>query len=177
MRSRRHGGLFQSSRSILAGIFTCLRAAGEFRNKPNLMRFSLCIPNYNYAQYVGDTIKTVLDQDEQDFEIVVSDNASSDRSIDVIQSFGDQRIRLHVNACNIGFGGNLDRVTRMASGDLMFFLPSDDQLRPGALSTYGRLYDLLGSESDSALVTASCDIIDGQSRKVSELRPDPVYWR
>ena len=135
------------------------------------MRFSLCIPNYNYERYLGDTIKSVLDQDEQDFEIVVSDNASTDRSVEIVRAFHDQRIRLHVNSCNIGFGGNLDRVTRMASGEHMFFLPSDDQLRPGALATYRRLYDLLGSEAAGTLVTSSCDLIDRQSRKVSEVRP------
>ena len=65
----------------------------------------------------------------------------------------------------------------MATGDLMIFLPSDDQHRPGALSTYRRLYDALGTKHADAVVTSSCELIDGQGNLVSEVRPDPAYWK
>ena len=40
------------------------------------MKFSICIPNYNYGRYLGRTIQSVLDQQGADFELLVSDNAS-----------------------------------------------------------------------------------------------------
>ena len=51
--------------------------------------FSICIPNYNYARYVGETIQSVLDQSFQDFEVIVADNASTDDSVQVVRSFQD----------------------------------------------------------------------------------------
>ena len=56
--------------------------------------FSICIPNFNYAQYIGETIQSVLDQTYQNFEIIIADNASTDNSVEVVQSFDDNRIRL-----------------------------------------------------------------------------------
>jgi len=65
--------------------------------------FSICIPNYNYAQYIGETIQSVLDQTCQDFEIIVADNASTDESVSVVEGFHDARIRLVRNRYNIVF--------------------------------------------------------------------------
>ncbi|MEK6237000.1 MAG: glycosyltransferase, partial [Planctomycetales bacterium] len=64
------------------------------------MKFSVCIPNYNYEKYLGVTIQSVLDQSHRDFEILVSDNASTDRSIEIVEGFEDPRIRARINACN-----------------------------------------------------------------------------
>ena len=100
------------------------------------MRFSICIPNYNYARYLGQTIQSVLDQQDVEFELLVSDNASTDNSVAIVHGFADSRIRLKVNACNVGFAGNLDRVAEMATGDYMIMLSSDDIMHPRALSTY-----------------------------------------
>ncbi len=93
------------------------------------MKISVCIPNYNYERYLGRTIQSILDQHDPDVEILVSDNASTDGSAALVESFNDPRIHLHVNACNVGFAGNLDRSARMASGELMIMLSSDDLMR------------------------------------------------
>ena len=45
------------------------------------IKFSICIPNYNYGSYIGETIKSVLNQTYENYEIIVVDNASTDDSI------------------------------------------------------------------------------------------------
>ena len=62
----------------------------------------------------------------------------------LVRNFDDPRIQLHVNACNVGFAGNLDRSARMATGELMIMLSSDDLMRPGALAAYRKLFAHLG---------------------------------
>ncbi len=94
------------------------------------MRFSVCIPNYNYERFLGRTIQSVRDQMGAEFEILVSDNASTDRSMDIVRGFADPRIRWRVNRCNVGFAGNLDRAARLAEGERMIMLSSDDLMRP-----------------------------------------------
>ncbi len=128
------------------------------------MKFSVCIPNYNYERYLGRTIQSVRDQTGAEFEILVSDNASTDSSMDIVRGFGDSRIRWRVNRCNVGFAGNLDRAGRLAEGDRMIMLSSDDLMQPGALATYRALFERLGPVADSAVATSAMDVIDPDDR-------------
>ena len=109
-----------------------------------MTRFSVCIPNFNYERFLGRTIQSALDQDETDLEIVVADNASTDESVAVAASFGDKRIRIHQNACNVGFARNLDQAALQAGGTSMVMLSSDDLMHADALRTYATLLDRIG---------------------------------
>lgn len=136
------------------------------------MKFSICIPNYNYEKYLPETIRSVLSQ-EIELELLVSDNASTDRSVEVVRGFNDSRIRLHVNQANVGFAGNLDRAARMATGEVVLMLSSDDLMRPGALKAYAALF---GAIEPDAVVTAAADIIDSQGARTGGIAPDPTLW-
>ena len=141
-----------------------------------MIKFSVCIPNYNYGRYIGRTIQSVLDQTYDNFEIVVSDNASTDDSLDVIRSFKDSRIRLFSNRCNVGFAGNLDRATRPAVGDYFLLLSSDDLLRPNALQVYHRIFERLGEEAAYSVISSGVDEIDAQD-EVRRFLPIPkLVW-
>ena len=133
------------------------------------MKFSVCIPNYNYERFLGRTIQSVLDQAGVEFEIVVSDNASTDRSLDIVRGFGDSRIRWQVNRCNVGFAGNLDRAARMATGDWLVMLSSDDLMRPGALAAYRGLFERLGPAAATTIVTSTMDVIDAEDRTIGRV--------
>lgn len=109
--------------------------------------FSICIPNYNYGRYIGETIQSVLDQSYPYFEIIVADNASTDNSVEIVQSFKDERIRLIRNHYNIGFAPNLQRVTMYARNDFINLLSSDDQMKPNALEVYADILTRLGDEA------------------------------
>ena len=126
------------------------------------MKFSICIPNYNYERYLGETIRSVLDQSHTDFEILVADNASTDRSVEVVRGFGDPRIKLRINACNVGFSGNLDKAASMATGDFMIMLSSDDLMRPGALAAYASFLEAVGPDRD-VVISSAQDVIDDKS--------------
>jgi glycosyltransferase involved in cell wall biosynthesis len=129
--------------------------------------FSICIPNFNYAEYVRETIASVLAQDEGSFEVVVADNASTDHSCDVVSSFGDKRIRLVRNAVNVGFAANIDRATETAAGTYMLVLSSDDIMRPGALSAYRDTFASLGVDAARTVLTSAVDTIDSAGKQGS----------
>jgi glycosyltransferase involved in cell wall biosynthesis len=133
------------------------------------MKFSVCIPNYNYECFLGRTIQSVLDQSYPDFEIVVSDNASTDRSVEIVRAFGDPRIRVQVNACNVGFAANLDRAARMAEGERMVMLSSDDLMRPDTLTTYRAFYEALGAKGESAVISGAVDEIDAGDQRTGRI--------
>ena len=128
------------------------------------MKFSICIPNYNYAKYIGRTVQSVLDQDYGDFEIIVSDNCSTDDSWDVIQQIQDPRIKAYRNRCNVGFAANLDRAARRASGEFLIMLSSDDVMRPGALRAYDNLASQLGAIAPRCVWSGVVEVIDPDDR-------------
>lgn len=123
--------------------------------------FSICIPNFNYAHYIGKTIQSVLDQTYQNFEIIVADNASTDNSVQVVQSFHDSRIRLVRNRYNIGFAPNLQRVTSYATGDFVNLLSSDDLMRPNALKLCAAVLERQGEQAQNTVLMSDVDIVNG----------------
>ena len=142
------------------------------------MKFSICIPNFNYERYLGRTIQSVLDQNDRDVEVLISDNASTDRSVDIVRGFADSRIRLRVNRCNVGFAGNLDRAAGMAEGTWMLMLSSDDLLRLGALACYRALFARLGDGAESVVVSAAVDVIDADEQTTGRVGlPKNQVWR
>jgi len=91
---------------------------------------SFVVLSYNYANYIGITIQSILDQTVGDFEIVVVDDASEDRSCDVIRAFGDVRIRLLVNDRNRGGAASYNRAVQAATGKYLVNLDADDWIVP-----------------------------------------------
>src|ERR1043166_3249216 len=96
-------------------------------------RLSVVIKSYNHAPFVAQTIQSVLDQSFQDFEIVVTDDASTDGTADVIRTFADPRISLEVLPHNRGISAAMNETLARARGELIAILNSDDYALPGRL--------------------------------------------
>jgi glycosyltransferase involved in cell wall biosynthesis len=139
-----------------------------------MARFSVCIPNYNYEDYLGATLDSVLAQELADLEVVVSDNASTDGSVALVQAAGDARVSVHVNHTNVGFSANLDRAAGRATGELVLMLSSDDLVYPDALAVYDRLF--ANQAPERMVVSATCDLIDGDGVVHHQIGPDRDVW-
>jgi GT2 family glycosyltransferase len=91
---------------------------------------SFIVLSYNYENYIGTTIRSILDQTVSDLEVVVVDDASSDRSCEVVRSFGDPRIRLLANERNLGGAGSYNVAVAAARGEWLVNLDADDWILP-----------------------------------------------
>jgi glycosyltransferase involved in cell wall biosynthesis len=134
--------------------------------------FSICIPNYNYGRFIGQTIQSVLNQTYQSFEIIVADNASSDNSVQVVESFRDSRIRLVRNNYNIGFAPNLQRASMFAQNDFINLLSSDDLMNPTALETYAAILSERADTAHRTVLTSDAELVDAEGRVVGHVRKD-----
>jgi hypothetical protein len=94
------------------------------------MKVSVLIPTYNSEKHLAECLDTVLSQDFADMEILISDDFSSDGTIQIIRSYAarDQRIRWWRNAKNLGFVPNHNHVLEQAAGDYVKFIHADDKL-------------------------------------------------
>ena len=95
---------------------------------PSSGKVSVIIPNYNYAQFVGEAIESVLNQTYKDIEIVVVNNGSTDNSMDVLTKYS-KKIRL-INQENLGQSGARKSGLEMATGNFIAFLDADDKWAP-----------------------------------------------
>jgi len=100
------------------------------------IKLSVCIPTYNRANFIGETLKSIIDQSTDDIEIVVSDNGSTDDTEDVVQGFraGFPRLVYIRQPENLGADANYMNVVAGASGEYCWLFGSDDVMREGALS-------------------------------------------
>jgi glycosyltransferase involved in cell wall biosynthesis len=90
---------------------------------------SVCIPAYNRSEFIGEAIESALAQTYQPLEVVVVDDASTDRTVDRVRAYSDPRVRLVVNERRLGQNRNRNRALSLGSGRLIKFLDSDDWLR------------------------------------------------
>ena len=103
------------------------------------MRFSVLIPSRNRTDLARTAIATVLQQDFDDFEVVVSDNASDDDYASMIASFNDRRIKRCRLDVPVPVTANWNNALAQAAGEYVIMLGDDDALAPGSLSHLNEL--------------------------------------
>ena len=106
----------------------------ESKNTPKV---SVVIPTYNRGDLIGETIRSLQDQDFEDFEVIIVDDGSTDHTATVCEklALSDQRIHFHSgDAKNRGPGYCRNKGADLAKGEFLIFLDSDDLFLPGALS-------------------------------------------
>ena len=96
-------------------------------------KVSVVIKSYNHAAYVRQCISSVLEQSFQDFEIVVTDDASTDGTAEIIREFKDPRIHLQVLPRNHGISIAMNMTIARTRGEYLAILNSDDFALPGRL--------------------------------------------
>jgi succinoglycan biosynthesis protein ExoO len=127
---------------------------------------SVIIPAYNTEAYLARAIKSALNQTLSDIEVIVVDDASTDNTVKVAQSFSDPRLKLLQNSQNLGAGGARNRALREARGQWVAVLDSDDWYAPGRLKKLVQIAE----EQNADLVADDLYLIeDGQSNPWSTL--------
>jgi abequosyltransferase len=101
------------------------------------IKLSICIPTYNRANFLGAAIDSVIKQATEEVEIVISDNASTDHTEELVREYQTRfpRIRYHKAKENMGADRNFLKVAELATGEYCWLLGSDDALADGAIST------------------------------------------
>lgn len=140
------------------------------------MLISVTMPIYNGNPFLHEAIASILAQDEE-FELIVSDDGSSDGSLETVESFADPRIRILRNQSNAGIFGNLNRCIAAARGSLIQVFSQDDVMMPGYIASQSAL---LSKYSDAGLVYGSMAVIDADGKKLgennSDVTPERIDW-
>jgi len=100
------------------------------------IKLSVCIPTYNKAAFIGETLESILSQTNGSIEVVVVDGASTDGTPEVVASYQKRFSNLiyHRGAQNMGVDRDMATAVELARGEYCWLMSSDDLIKPGAIS-------------------------------------------
>lgn len=87
---------------------------------------SVCIATYNGSQYIEEQLHSILSQISKNDEIIISDDHSTDNTIELIQKIQDKRIKIVFNQKEKGYTSNFENALTHATGDYIFLCDQDD---------------------------------------------------
>ncbi len=128
-------------------------------------KVSVVMASYNHERFVAETIQSVLDQSYQDFEFIITDDGSADRTVDVINRFDDPRIKLFCFPQNHGACRAINNCINEAKGEYIAVINSDDAWFPNKLE---KQVNFLDSHPDIGAVFSYAQIIDEDSNDLAE---------
>jgi glycosyltransferase involved in cell wall biosynthesis len=135
-----------------------------------ITRVSIALPVYNGEDYLAETITSILQQTYPHFELIISDNASTDRTAAICREFAarDGRIRYHRQPRNLGAAANFNRSHELATSEYFKWAAHDDLLDPEYLAHCTAALD---AEPDAILCQSVVKIVDDQNRVLEVCRP------
>jgi glycosyltransferase involved in cell wall biosynthesis len=143
---------------------------------------SVCMPLYNTERFIEEAIRGVLSQTYRNLELVICDNGSTDRSVQIVEGLArqDPRVKFVRNRRNIGYAGNLHKVLSLARGDFLLVHLADDLAAPTAIEKMVRLATTLPNGGANAMVITDSFVADAQGKPTMAHRKRPggydVAW-
>src|SRR5688500_26814 len=132
---------------------------------------SVIMPVYNAERFVSRAIGSIINQTYKNWELLICDDASTDGSLKVIEKFTDERIRLYINAKNVGSLLTRNFLFTKSRGSLIALQDADDLSLPERLSRQARLFK---TDAELALCgTWARYVRENETVKVKET---PVSW-
>lgn len=137
---------------------------------------SVCIAIYNGRKYLREQLESIICQLSPDDEVIVSDDGSTDGSLDIIASFKDPRITVYANGGEHGCVGNFSNALDHARGEYIFLADQDDVWLPGKVRTVMQYL-----EGGVDLVTHNARLIDGEGKDLgsdyfSRMHDGTGFW-
>ncbi len=136
---------------------------------------SVGMPVYNGERFVEAAIQSILDQTYPHFELIISDNASTDLTAEICQDLAskDRRINYTRNPVNIGAAGNYNRLFALASGEYFRWANADDLFGP---ELHSKCLAVLEEVPDAVLAYGKNRFVDGEGN-ISDGRDDNLDLR
>jgi glycosyltransferase involved in cell wall biosynthesis len=119
-------------------------------------KVSVCMATYNGEKYIAEQVTSILEQLNLEDEIIISDDNSTDRTIQILKEINDSRIKIFYNPNEAGHTNNFQNAIQLASGEFLFLSDQDDVWCNDKLS---RMLELL-REYD--FVVSDAKIVDAQ---------------
>ncbi|MEW6186205.1 MAG: glycosyltransferase [Thermodesulfobacteriota bacterium] len=130
------------------------------------MKISVCIATFNGEKYIYDQVKSIIDQLGENDEIVVSDDSSTDRTLEIIKNFNDKRIKIFPGNTFFNPVYNFENAIKQAVGEIIVLSDQDDIWLENKLDVIRRYFQ----NKTESLFTIVLDgqIIDERGKVIEE---------
>ncbi len=128
---------------------------------------SVCIPAYNNAGYIKDTVMSILEQTYQNIELVVVDDCSTDNTVEVLETIQDERLKIYKNEHNLGMVGNWNRCLELATGEYVKLICADDMIHKDAIEKEAKM---MYKHPTVNLVESDTTLVDINGKKTGQFR-------
>lgn len=144
------------------------------------IKVSIGIPVFNGEKYLSESVESILSQTFGDYEIIISDNASTDRTADISQQFASKyrQIKYFRQPKNVGAVANFNRCFKLASGEYFRWQADDDLIHPDFLKT---CVEVLDRKPEVVLVFPATQMVSADRKPLEVHRvaantqdPDPI---
>jgi glycosyltransferase involved in cell wall biosynthesis len=125
---------------------------------------SVCMAVYNGERFIKAQVESILSQLASDDELVVVNDCSHDRSVQLLTDFGDSRISLVHNSTNLGPSASFERAISVARGRVIFLADQDDVWAPTKVQTVCEIFRSI----DCLVVCSDARIIDANESVIQE---------
>lgn len=129
---------------------------------------TVILPVYNGENFLNTCIDSILRQTYQDFEFLIIDDCSKDKSIEIINSYTDSRINFISNNKNLGLTKTLNNGIKMASGNYIARIDQDDFSRKDRFS---KQINYLTKNPNVKLIGSWCNIVNQDNKFIKSLEP------
>ena len=140
------------------------------------MMISVCMATYNGEKYIQQQIESILNQIGNEDELIISDDMSKDRTLDIVKSFNDSRIKIYIHEEEHGFVKNFENALSFAKGDYIFLSDQDDLWMPDKINIsleYLNKYDFV--VSDCITINEEEQIISNS--RIQDYNIKTGFWR
>ena len=143
----------------------------------NTPKVTVLVSVYNDEKYIYSSIKSILDQTYKDFELLIIDDNSSDKTPEILSGFNDDRIKIYNTGKNIGIPKSLNIGLKLARGKYIARTDSDDLSYPNRLKEQ---IDFLEKNDQFALMATRTKVIDKDGNLIGfwkqETMPELIFY-
>lgn len=143
-------------------------------NSSHLPLVSIVMPAYNAEKYIADSINSILTQTYRNFELLIADDFSTDRTKKILSTFNDSRISFHHNESNQGYLKTCNKLFSLCNGNLITFQDADD------ISVADRIEKQVSEflkDEELGICTSNSVVIDSNGKKIMSRRWEIDYER
>lgn len=144
---------------------------------PQAPRISILMPVFNADRYLEQSLRSILDQTFRDFELIAIDDGSTDETVNILNSFHDDRIVVVINESRLGLPESLNKGILLAKGEYIARMDADDIADERRLELQHRF---LVDNPDAGIVSSKIILIDGEGRTTGKWRreysPEEIYY-
>lgn len=126
------------------------------------MKISVCMATYNGEKYIREQLKSILIQLKSTDEVIISDDGSTDKTLEIVNFLNDSRIKIVLNQGEKGYTRNFENALKNSTGDIIFLADQDDVWKKN------KVKDMMKEFSAYDLVVSDAEIVDKDLNLLNE---------